>query len=215
MPPQVKICGITQAEALKAAANAGASYAGLVFYQNSPRYLSYARAAALMQYKPEQLKTVGLFVDPDDAQLDRALAQVNLDMIQLHGAERPQRVKNIRARTKLPVMKALPVARPDDLAAIEKYDLVCDWLLFDAKPVQATDNPGGGGRPFNWALLHDVRPQVPWMLAGGLNVENIHDALDILSPDAVDISSGVELKRGKKDVQMITEFIRTVSSLCT
>ena len=208
MPPQVKICGITTTEALKAASAAGASFVGLVFHPASQRYLHYTQAAALLNHKPDSLKAVGLFVDPDNEQLDAALAQANLDMIQLHGNESPQDVQNIRARTNLPVIKALPVGSTDDLEAIRLYESLCDWLLFDARQGRDADNPGGGGQPFDWELLRDIRVACPWMLAGGLNAGNVKQAQSIVSPDMLDVSSGVESVCGVKDARLIEEFIQ-------
>lgn len=210
MPPQVKICGITTYDALQAVAESGAAYAGFVFHTQSPRYLDYASAQALVAQKPEQLTCVGLFVDPGLDALDTALSQVDLDMIQLHGHESPEHVRNIRVHAKLPVMKALPIADSTDLAHIDAFDTICDWLLFDAKPAPDARNPGGAGQSFDWDLLSDIAPACPWMLAGGLNAGNVANALDRVAPDAVDVSSGVEATRGVKDLDKIRQFVDTV-----
>src|SRR5699024_7485658 len=145
-----------------AAAAAGARYAGLVFFPRSPRNLDPSRAAALALDMPEGLARVGLFVNPDDAALDAVLETVPLDIIQLHGQETPARVAEIRARAGLPVMKAVGVAHPQDLAALLDYGVVADLLLIDAKPPPGAALPGGNGLSFDWRLLAGRRMLKPW-----------------------------------------------------
>jgi phosphoribosylanthranilate isomerase len=212
---QAKICGITSIDALQAAGDAGAAFAGLVFHPASPRCISYEQARSLVAHKPAVMRCVGLFADPPIERLDTALSHVNLDMIQLHGSETPEYASDIRAHTGVSVMKALPIANAQDVDRIADYEGVCDWLLFDAKPAIETDNPGGHGKAFDWTLLKNVAPACPWMLAGGLNAANVRDALECLAPDAVDVSSGVEAVRGRKDPQMIAAFINTVDKVRT
>lgn len=206
----VKICGITTPETLTAAIEGGASYVGLVFYPPSPRYAAPDLAAYLASYVPDAVKKVGLFVEPDDKTLEDILRQVPLDMIQLHGHESPDRVLYIKERFGLPVMKALPVRTKADLAAVPDYTNVADWLLFDAKAPPGATLPGGNGLPFDWILLEGFQSQTPWMLAGGLTPDNVAEALRRLSPDAVDVSSGVETAPGAKSPEMIEKFIEAV-----
>lgn len=205
LKPAVKICGIRDLAALKAAADAGAAYAGFVFYPKSPRNVEIENAANLVRQTP--LTTVGLFVDPDDETLQRVLAEVPLKMIQLHGTETPARVAAIKAQYKLPVMKALRIAAVADLAASTEYASVADWLLFDAK-VEGT--VGGTGQAFDWSVMDGFKSPRPWMLAGGLNPENVTSAVIKLRPDAVDVSSGVESAPGVKDACKISAFIESV-----
>lgn len=206
----VKICGITTPDAMTAAIEGGAAFVGLVFYPASPRYAAPELAAYLAGYVPKAVQKVGLFVDPDDAALERVLHQVPLDMIQLHGKETPERTLYIREHFRLPVMKALPVAAAEDLAAVPAYADAADWLLFDAKAPPGAVLPGGNGLPFDWALLQDFRSKTPWMLAGGLTPGNVAVALSRLNPDAVDVSSGVETAPGVKAPEKIAEFLRSV-----
>lgn len=217
----VKICGITEPVGLTAAIEAGADFVGLVFHPSSPRFLDIEVAAQLARYVPERVKIVGLFVDPDDALLGQVLDNVRLDMIQLHGNETPERVRAIKARFNVHVMKALPVATAEDLEQIASYEPVADWLLLDSKhtptpPSSGLRPPspqgekglfGGSGKTFDWNLLANHTFNKPWMLAGGLTPENIRDALSVLTPDAVDVSSGVEKSKGVKDPAKITAFI--------
>ncbi|NBX66444.1 MAG: phosphoribosylanthranilate isomerase [Proteobacteria bacterium] len=238
----VKICGIKTNEALKAAVDAGARFAGFVFYQKSPRNIAPEKAAELVKQTP--LTTVGLFVDPDDETLSRILARVQLKMIQLHGSETPARVAAIKSQYGLPVMKALRIADKSDLHAVKDYEQTADWLLFDSKTalsslrrqgsMEKNDEhsaygtmdsrlrgndmntlPGGTGQAFDWTLLANFKSARPWMLAGGLNAENVASAVTKLRPDAVDVSSGVESAPGVKDPCKITAFLETVRSCKT
>ncbi len=205
---KVKICGITTPEALAAAATV--DFVGFVFYPKSPRALTAAAAAPLARAAAPRLKKVGLFVDADNALLEQVLSSVKLDMIQLHGSENPDRVRDVGARAGLPVMKAVRVATAADVQKAKSYESVAQWLLFDAK---VEGQPGGTGKAFDWSLLKGFRSPLPWMLSGGLNAANVGGALSILSPDAVDVSSGVEMSPGKKDPALISEFITKVNVL--
>ena len=153
MAISVKICGLTEAAGLAAAVEAGARYVGFVFFPKSPRYVTPEAAAELAAQVPLGVAKVGLFVDPDDAALDAVLSRVPLDLIQLHGAETPARVAEVKTRTGLPVMKAVGVAEPQDLDALWDYGLVADMLLVDAKPPKDAVLPGGNGLAFDWRLL--------------------------------------------------------------
>lgn len=194
------------------AAAAGARWLGFVFFPRSPRHVSAERAAALAVEVPVGLMRVGLFVNPDDALLDRTLAQVPLDMIQLHGGESPSRVAEVRARTGLPVMKAIGVADPGDLDAIWDYGLVADQLLIDAKPPRDASLPGGNGLAFDWRLLVGRRFLKPWMLAGGLTAQNVAEAVRLTRAPAVDVSSGVESAPGVKDAGMMRAFVAAATA---
>lgn len=203
----VKICGIRDREALDAAVAAGADFVGFVFYPKSPRNITIADAAALVGGMPRSARAVGLFVNPTDEELKEVLDAVPLDFLQLHGTESPQRVRQIRASFSLPVIKAVSVSSTADIANAKAYERVASWLLFDAKPAAL---PGGTGEVFDWNILKDYTHAKPWMLAGGLNAQNVQDALAILAPDAVDVSSGVETAPGLKSPAKIEEFIETV-----
>lgn len=206
----VKICGITEPRSLQACMDAGARFIGFVFYDPSPRFIETNTAYTLSQMVPTAIRSVGLFVDPDDTYLDHVTSTVSLDMIQLHGCETPERIMNIRSRTNIPVIKAIDVINERDLECIADYEAVVDWLLFDTK---IEGQSGGSGQSFDWTLLENRTFQCPWMLSGGLNSQNIHKALSIVTPQAVDVSSGVEEIRGKKSAEKITEFINTVKSM--
>ncbi|WP_445810728.1 phosphoribosylanthranilate isomerase [Yoonia sp.] len=206
LPTRVKICGLRDAAMLDAAVQAGAAYVGLVFFEKSPRNVTLAQAAALAAMVPAGVAKVALVVDADDAQLDALLAQVPVDILQLHGAETPARVTEVKARYGLPVMKAVGVAGPDDLAALDIYAQVADQLLVDAKPPKGADLPGGNGLSFDWRLIAGRRWPVPWMLAGGLTPANVAQAVALTGAGQVDVSSGVESAPGVKDAALIAAF---------
>ena len=193
----IKFCGLSRPGDVAAAARLGARYVGFVFFPKSPRNVSLDAARALALEVPPGLAKVALTVDADDAALDALTEAVPLDMLQLHGEESPERVAEVRARYGLPVMKALGVAGPDDLAAIDRYAAVADQLLIDAKPAPGADLPGGNGLSFDWRLLAGRKYWTkPWMLAGGLTPGNVAEAVRLTGARQVDVSSGVEGARG-------------------
>ncbi len=212
---QAKICGLNDPTAIATAVTGGASHIGLVFYPPSPRSVTPEDAARLVKDVPEHVKIVGLFVDPDDAWLSEILRSVKLDLIQLHGSERTERVKAIREIFKTPVMKALKVATATDLKEAEDYAAIADMLLFDAKAPKELKNalPGGNGLVFDWRILANMELSVPWMLAGGLDKDNVAQAVTISGAKFVDTSSGVEEKPGKKDPRLITDFLAAVHAI--
>lgn len=204
---RVKICGLRDRGDIDAAVSAGASYLGFVFFPKSPRHVDVAQAAALAAEVPPGIAKVALVVNADDALLDEITGTVPLDMLQLHGAETTERVSEIRARYGLPVMKAVGIAGPGDLAAIAAYEAVADQLLIDAKPPKGAELPGGNGLAFDWRLLAGRKYWTkPWMLAGGLTPDNVAEAIRLTGARQVDVSSGVESAPGVKDAAKIAAF---------
>lgn len=215
MPVTAKICGINDPVAMHTAISAGASHVGLVFYPPSPRTVSPQAAAALAALVPGHITRVGLFVDAADDAIDAVLDAAPLDMLQLHGAESPERVAALKRRTGLKVMKAIPVAEEGDLARAETYLAVADWLLFDAKPPKSmtTALPGGNALSFEWRLLAGRTWSLPWMLAGGLDSGNAAEAVRLSGARILDTSSGVEDSPGKKNPDKIRAFLAAVAAL--
>lgn len=211
MDVKAKICGLRTPESVDAAVAGDAAFVGFVFYPPSPRALAPGDAAALIARVPETVACVGLFVDPDDSLLQQVLETAPLGMIQLHGHEPPQRVAAIRARFGCPVIKALAIAEEADFTPVADYAPVCDWLLFDAKPPKRPDSlPGGNALSFDWRLLQGRPMAKPWMLAGGLDPDNVAEAVRLTGAAAVDVSSGVEKAKGVKDPARITAFLNAV-----
>lgn len=207
MTVAVKICGINSDAALDAATLGGADYVGFVFYPPSPRALSPDDAAPLARRATP--RRVGVFVNPDDALVDQVLQTVPLDCIQLHGREDPARVAEVGARTGLPIIKAIPVADADDIAAARQFEDAAQMLLFDAKPPKSMARalPGGNALRFDWELLASARFSLPWFLSGGLDADVVADAIRISGARAVDVSSGVEDSPGLKSPAKIRAFL--------
>ncbi len=204
---RVKICGLNKPTDIDGAAAAGATYIGFNFFPKSPRFVTNSQARDLAVLSPVGIAKVGLVVNADDATLDAVLAEVPLDMIQLHGQETPERVAQVRSRYGLPVMKVLGISGADDLAAIDDFSAVADQLLLDAKPPKGAILPGGNGISFDWRLLADRKYWTkPWMLAGGLTPDNVAEAIGKTGASQVDVASGVESAAGVKDTGMMAAF---------
>jgi phosphoribosylanthranilate isomerase len=207
MPVVIKICGLTTPEALDVALAAGADMVGFVFFAPSPRHVELATARALGERVRGRALKVALSVDAGDDELAASVDALKPDMLQLHGTESPDRVLAVRRRFGLPVMKAVPIAEHNDLAAVRRYDSVADRLIFDARATRAATRPGGLGRSFDWRLLEGVMTAVPFMLSGGLDAGNVAEALRITGAPGVDVSSGIERALGEKDLDKIRGFI--------
>ena len=211
MPVKVKICGVTTPDIVEVAASASADFVGLVFFPRSPRNVGVETARVLREAARGKLGTVAVMVDPDDALVDSVGEEVRPDLLQLHGNETPERVAEIKARTGLPVMKAIGVAIPSDIAAASRYTKIADYILFDAKPDAGTFLPGGNARAFDWTMLSGAT--MPFALSGGLTPTNVGDAVRMTGAFLVDVSSGVERAPGKKDVALIRQFIQAAKEV--
>jgi phosphoribosylanthranilate isomerase len=205
---EVKICGIKDLGAMNAALAAGADLVGLVFFPPSPRAVTPSGAADLVAAARGRAMVTALTVDADDTLLRDIMARVNPDLLQLHGSEMPERVKAIRECFGKPVMKAISISSAADLQPLAAYEAVADRILYDARAPKGADRPGGHGRPFDWNLLGAVSHKKPVMLSGGLNPDNVADAIRIVRPDAVDVSSGVEDTPGVKNAVKIKAFVQ-------
>src|SRR5262245_54247903 len=159
----VKICGLKTPEALDAALDAGADMVGFVFFPPPPRHLGLEAARALAGRVRGRALKVALSVDANDEQVASIIEAIKPDMLQLHGRETPDRVVVVRTRFGLPVMKALPIAERVDLAPMRIYAKVADRLLFDARAPREATRPGGLGMSFDWGLLQNIDPEVPFM----------------------------------------------------
>lgn len=206
MAIQVKICGITSAEAADAAVRAGADFAGLVLHASSPRHLAPEQAASLAARMRGRLRLVAMLVDPADEAVAAAVAAVKPDFVQLHGAETPARAAAIRSRFGVGIIKVFPLAEPSDFAGVAAFEDAADMLMFDAKPPAGATREGGLGAAFDWQMLNGRKFSRPWLLAGGLNAENVARAIRLTDAPGVDVSSGVETAPGKKSAELIAQF---------
>lgn len=216
MSVSAKICGLTDAASVEAAVEGGARFVGLVFFPPSPRSLAPPRAGALAAHVPSHVSKVGVFVDPADSLLDEVFAEVRLDFVQLHGAESPERATAIRARTGAGIIKAIKVAEAGDVAQAQAYGQAADWILYDAKAPKGASRPGGNAQAFDWTILADGRAAaagLPWLLSGGLDIDNVAQAVKITGARAVDVSSGVEKAPGQKDPALVRAFLEAVARL--
>lgn len=213
MPVDVKICGIRTPGALDAAVSGGAKMVGFVFFPKSPRAVTPVEALALMARVPDGVTKVALLVDPDDYEARAICRQLPVDLVQLHGSETLERVADIKAVTGKPVMKAVGVAGPDDIARAHEYEAVADHVLLDAKPPKDADLPGGNALSFDWALIANETWTTPWLLAGGLNAGNLAEAVKTSGAAFVDVSSGVEDAPGQKSPEKIKAFLDIAASL--
>jgi phosphoribosylanthranilate isomerase len=215
MPLLIKICGLKTPKALDVALEVGADQVGFVFFPPSPRNLGYEAARKLGQQVRGRAGKVALTVNATDDMLGEIIEALRPDSLQLHGTETPDRLVAIRTRFGLPVTKALPVAERADLSPIHIYAKVAEMLIFDARPPKEATRPGGLGKPFDWRLLENVDPGVPYLLSGGLDVGNVADALAITRAPGVDVSSGVERAPGEKDPDKIRAFVRVARAAAT
>jgi phosphoribosylanthranilate isomerase len=203
----VKICGLSTEETLDAALDGGADMIGLVFFPRSPRFVTPERAAALAARVKGRAEIVALSVDMDDPGMIAIVDAVQPDWLQLHGRESPDRVVALKARFGRKVIKALHVSEAGDLAAVAAYVTVADRLLLDAKPPKDALLPGGNGAAFDWTILRGFSTGIPWLLSGGLDPGNVAEALAVSGAPGVDVSSGVETAPGRKDPDLIRDFI--------
>jgi len=204
----VKICGLSTRETLDVALGSGADMVGFVFFSPSPRHLSLETARVLGKQAKGCAVKVALTVDADDATLGDIVETLRPDILQLHGKETTARLRDIKAKFGLPVMKALPVETTADLAPLAGYAAVADRILFDAHAPKGATRPGGLGAVFDWHVLENLDLKLPFMVSGGLNADNVAEAVRVTRAGGVDVSSGVERSPGVKDPEMIRDFIR-------
>lgn len=203
MTPRIKNCGLRTPDDVSVAIRSGASFLGFVIYPASPRHLDRRDAAALCRDLPSSISSVAVMVDPSDDDLQQILSVWRPDMIQLHGHESPERAHAIAHQSGCKIIKAIAVSNAHDIKAAATYQDIAHSVLFDTKHL---DMPGGSGQSFDWELLRDIQLAVPWFLSGGLDVENIEAALRITRAPMVDVSSGIESRRGVKDSLKIIAF---------
>jgi phosphoribosylanthranilate isomerase len=209
----VKICGLSTRETLDVALEAGADMVGFVFFPPSPRHLSLETARELGRQAKGRAVKVALTVDADDATLENIVETLQPDILQLHGKETVARVRDIKQSFGLQVMKVLAVETAADLAPLAGYAAVADRILFDARAPKGATRPGGLGAVFDWRVLEGLKLELPFMVSGGLNADNVAEAVRVTRAGGVDISSGVERSPGIKDPELIRAFIRAARAI--
>ena len=211
MKEMIKICGLATPEAIIAARDGGATHLGFIFFEKSPRNITPQLAAELAVGAGE-CATVAVTVSADDDFLDGIVGAMAPSMLQLHGNESPDRVADLKARHGLPVMKALAIRAPDDLERMRAYEGIVDLFLLDAKPPKGSELPGGNGVSFDWSLLAGLQTGTPVVLSGGIDLDNVRDAVSRVGAPAtcltgIDVSSGVESAPGVKDPAKISALL--------
>ena len=208
----VKICGLTTPDTLDAALGGGADFVGAVVFPKSPRHIAPLHAATLFDRARGKAKVVAVTVDADDALLTEIALILKPDLIQLHGSETPARAEQVRTLTGAGIIKALPIRAHEDFAEAEAWEPFVDHLMFDAKPPEGSDLPGGVGARFDWTLLAGRAFRRPWFVAGGLTPDNVAQAIRVSGAPMVDVSSGVESAPGVKDPALIAAFLKAARS---
>jgi phosphoribosylanthranilate isomerase len=203
-PPQVKVCGLTMVDEAVACAEMGADAIGLVFYPPSPRFLSGRSAREISMSLPEKIWKVGVFVDESFSNLMEKAEFCRLNCVQLHGSESPSVVEALESAG-IRVIKSLFVKKRPFLSEAALYRPSAFLIESGDGPV-----PGGTGINWNWGKAAELAGKLPCILAGGLNPENVSEAIFAVGPDAVDVSSGVESEPGRKDLGKMRAFITAV-----
>ncbi|ANV85428.1 N-(5'-phosphoribosyl)anthranilate isomerase [Picosynechococcus sp. PCC 7003] len=208
---RIKICGLTQVAQAQAIANVGVTDLGFICVQKSPRYVTPTQLATLTAALPGNIGKVGVFANQTVSEMLEFINQGHLTTAQLHGDESPELCQQLRQqRPDIEIIKALRIRDRLSLEAAKNYETVVDALLLDAyHPEQL----GGTGHQINWEDLQQFRPAVPWLLAGGLRPDNIQMALSQLHPDGIDLSSGVELSPGIKDLTKVQALMNALQPL--
>lgn len=210
LSPQVKICGIRETDSLAVAEKEGVNWVGFVFVETSPRYLTFEEVKPLIA-RIKQTVPVALLSDPNDLQIEE-VSKLGFNTIQLHGTEKPERVAEIKQRTNAEIWKSIGLSSVLDLGQALLYDCA-DKILFDAKPAPNADRQGGHGKVFDWQIMKSFSLDKPWILAGGLNPDNVQNAINETNAEIVDVSSGVESSPGIKDGSLISKFIKAVRNV--
>lgn len=212
-PDLIKICGLSTPESIDAAIAGGATHIGLIFFEKSPRNVSVEKAARLSAHAGDRVIKVAVSVNAEDEFLAEIVKTVKPDVLQLHGSETPDRVSQVQKRFGLPVIKAVAIRDAQDLEKAQAYASVADGLLLDAKAPEGSQLPGGNGVAFDWDIMDQWPENVPYILSGGLHMDNVADALRKTGTNAIDVSSGVESEPGQKDINRIEKFLSQVNQV--
>ena len=214
--PKVKFCGLSDYEDVACACKQEAYWAGFIFVKGSSRYINFEKSKTIISSFKNQIKFVGVFVNPSNDYIEMGINS-GIDHIQLHGDETPERCKDIKNIFNVPIIKAIPVFKALDLNGIEVYSAVCDYFLFDTKNEKKNGYNGGTGKTFDWDIIKKNKlwldKQKPWILSGGLNINNIEQAITYTGTKAVDVSSGIEYNTGIKSKELMQLFADKVKNI--
>ena len=207
---RIKICGITKSEQAQKIAQIGATALGFICVESSPRYVTRSQIKEIISQLSIPLDTIGVFANAEITDIAEIVRETGLSGVQLHGSESTEFCQQLRQRlpAKLKIIKAFRIKTPESLLETDIYTGYVDTLLLDAYHPQML---GGTGHTINWQDLQQFSPIIPWMLAGGLNPDNISDALTQLKPDGIDLSSGVEKSPGDKDLDLVAKLFDNIN----
>lgn len=208
----IKTCGLKTADIVGHSVDNGADQIGFIFFEKSPRHVTPLQANIAAVPARGKSEIVAVTVNADDEYLDQIIAELKPDMLQLHGGETPARVDQVKTRYNLPVMKAFAIREVHDLDKVSPYIGVADRMLFDAKAPKNAELPGGNGITFDWRLLDKLDQRVAYMLSGGLNAQNVCEAITNTNAMGVDLSSGIETSPGVKNKDVMDGFFKAIRS---
>jgi phosphoribosylanthranilate isomerase len=201
---KIKLCGFKEEKSLQVAISQNCDFIGFIFYENSPRFIKLDEAVKISKIIPRNIAKVAVVVDAKLEFLSEISQKFSPEFFQFHGAESPEFLLEVRKKfPQIKIIKAFKIAEKSDLEKVKNFDEVADLFLFDGKNA-------GGGKKFDWEILKDFSTTKEWFLSGGLNIDNIEDALKNTKAKIIDISSGIEEIRGQKSPKLITEFIKKV-----
>ena len=205
----IKICGIQNKDTLLCCEKNKINFFGMIFYQKSPRNISFENARMLQNISKDlNINGVGVFVNKDIIELEAIIKNLKLKYVQLHGSEDEQYIKTLK-KMDIKIIKSISISNVNDLNKIYKYESV-DYFLFDYKPLE-NELPGGNSKSFDWDILNKINIDTPWFLSGGINIQNIQYIKTEIMPFGVDLSSGVEKELGIKDNQIINNFMEKLN----
>ena len=206
---KIKICGLKSIKEVICTAESGADWYGMIFVKSSSRNISFKKAKTLIDSTPVSLKPVAVLANPSLV-IIRELFNMGIRNLQLHGSETVGFCKKIKTIFNVNIIKAINLKVVEDLQLVNKYREIVDWVLFDYKDEQSL---GGTGKCFNWEILRDKKLKYNWILSGGLDYNNIKNAIKVTGAQAIDVSSGVEIDKGVKSIELIRKFCNTVKKL--
>ena len=202
-----KICGLKKKESLICCEANNVDFFGMIFYKKSPRNISFKEAEILIKTAEQlKIKPVGVFVNHEINNLKETISNLNLKYIQLHGNEDQLYIDEIKRQFDVKIIKKISINNSKDLNAINKFKNI-EYLLFDYKPIK-NELPGGNSKSFDWNLLKGQQIKLPWFISGGINEKNIKKIQNLLNPNGIDLSSGVEVSKGIKSNSKINNLFR-------
>ena len=208
---KIKICGIKNSNILKFLIDNSVDYFGLIFYEKSPRYINIDEASNLTKIaKDTKTKAVGVFVDFPINIIQKYIDNLNLKFIQLHGNESKNYINKIKNNNDIKIIKKIGINNKKDTLLTKEFT-IADYILFDYRPIYKDELPGGNAKKFNWEIVKNLNIEQKWFLSGGINVENIQNALDLNNLYGLDISSGVEDMPGVKSIEKISKILNIIN----